>query len=439
MPYTPSVQDRSGEILAQGISQGFSSLTQGVEKYYKKKEENEFLNTAIQGKLGMALKQMQDFQANKAAYGGIAPLNPEMLEKFQNIGGASTAKLKALNADFDVMLQRSANGMKEAGAESQRLQNVVQTNLLANSLAISKNDNLGMLNAGRKIMAVKQGELTPETIFRIGSEAGLSPGAMAQFSESAKDLLPKPVKVFQQMTLDQINALKGKGYDVKARPVANGMYEVENVSPFAPGAVTNINTGVNAFEATVGKAAAERLGGQYDAAKLASRTAIPKLDQTLSILQNQEPNTGILAELATNVDRVRATLLNEKGAAKRVSDTQLLESMLGGDVFTSLGAINLGSRNIDTPKEREFLQKVITGEIKLEKSTLIKMTEMRRKLQYQVIDNYNEDVKNGDYDEYFKAARIKPHTFDVPAIGGTTPPPPMSSGVPLPPGWTRKE
>ena len=39
MPYTPSVQDRSGEFLAQGISQGLSSLVQGVKDYELKKEE----------------------------------------------------------------------------------------------------------------------------------------------------------------------------------------------------------------------------------------------------------------------------------------------------------------------------------------------------------------------------------------------------------------
>lgn len=221
MPYNPSVQDRSGEILAQGISQGFSSLTQGVEKYYKKKEENEFLNTAIQGKLGTALNEMQKFQANPAAYGGVAPINPEMLEKFQNIGGASTAKLKALNADFDVMLQRSANGMKEAGAESQRLQNVAQTNLLANSLAVSQKDNAGMLSAGLKISAVKPGELTPEAIFRIGSEAGLSPGAMAQFSESAKDLLPKAPRPSTKEEVQETDS-NGNPVTVTYRVDANG-------------------------------------------------------------------------------------------------------------------------------------------------------------------------------------------------------------------------
>ena len=54
MAYNPGVQDRSGEILAQGISQGFSSLTQGVERYYKKKEEKEILDSAVTSLMSQA-------------------------------------------------------------------------------------------------------------------------------------------------------------------------------------------------------------------------------------------------------------------------------------------------------------------------------------------------------------------------------------------------
>jgi hypothetical protein len=54
MAYNPGVQDRSGEILAQGISQGFSSLTQGVERYYKKKEEKEILDSTVSSLMSRA-------------------------------------------------------------------------------------------------------------------------------------------------------------------------------------------------------------------------------------------------------------------------------------------------------------------------------------------------------------------------------------------------
>jgi hypothetical protein len=54
MAYNPGVQDRSGELLAQGISQGFSSLTQGVERYYKKKEEKEILDSTVSSLMSRA-------------------------------------------------------------------------------------------------------------------------------------------------------------------------------------------------------------------------------------------------------------------------------------------------------------------------------------------------------------------------------------------------
>ena len=403
MPYTPSVQDRSGEILAQGITQGFSSLTQGVEKYYKKREEKEILDSTVTSLMSRAA-------------------NSPKLAQFLGVNMSDENAVRA-------GIKAAGGGDAMAGAKALR-QSLQQFGEFERQEKERENDN-ATFNTGITRIGNKQDPFVPGANYSPRVAKALSDittdQALAEERRAAAARVPKPEKAFQQMNLDEINDLRVKGYDVEARPVGNGMYEVSKVSPFAPGAVTNINTGDRAFEATVGKAAAERLGAQYDAAKSASRTAIPKLDQTLSILQNQEPNTGILAELATNVDRARATLLNEKAAGKRVSDTQLLESMLGSDVFTSLGAINLGSRNIDTPKEREFLQKVITGEIKLEKSTLIEMTEMRRKLQSQVIDNYNEDVKNGDYDEYFKAARMKAHTFDVPSIGGSPSGPSTSS------------
>jgi len=95
MPYTPSVQDRSGEILAQGISQGFSSLTQGVERYYKKKEEKEILDSTVSSLmsrastspklanyLGVNMSDEQAVRAGiKAAGGGDAMAGARMLRQ----------------------------------------------------------------------------------------------------------------------------------------------------------------------------------------------------------------------------------------------------------------------------------------------------------------------------------------------------------------------
>ena len=95
MAYNPGVQDRSGELLAQGISQGFSSLTQGVERYYKKKEEKEILDSTVSSLmsrastspklaqfLGVDMSDAKAVQAGiKAAGGGDAMAGSRMLRQ----------------------------------------------------------------------------------------------------------------------------------------------------------------------------------------------------------------------------------------------------------------------------------------------------------------------------------------------------------------------
>lgn len=123
MAYQPGVQDISGQLLGQGISQLGDSIAGGIQQYGKQKEERQYLTAAIESKLGNALNEMQRFQSNPKAYGGVAPITPEMLEQFQGAGGASLGKLKALNADLDVTLARSQNALKQ-GLEMAQIQHI---------------------------------------------------------------------------------------------------------------------------------------------------------------------------------------------------------------------------------------------------------------------------------------------------------------------------
>lgn len=47
------VQPRGGELIGQGIMQAAQGITQGIEKYYKRKEENEQLDAATDASLGL--------------------------------------------------------------------------------------------------------------------------------------------------------------------------------------------------------------------------------------------------------------------------------------------------------------------------------------------------------------------------------------------------
>ena len=49
MPYTPTVQDRTGEFLMRGISGAADSLAQGIREWKKNKEESGGFDTLIEG------------------------------------------------------------------------------------------------------------------------------------------------------------------------------------------------------------------------------------------------------------------------------------------------------------------------------------------------------------------------------------------------------
>ena len=125
MPYTPTVQDRSGEILAQGITQGFSSLVQGVEGYYKKKEEKEILDSTITSLmsrattspklgnyLGVDMSNEQAVRAGvKAAGGGDAMAGARILrQSLQQFGEFERQETKQREEQETFGLAASALG-----------------------------------------------------------------------------------------------------------------------------------------------------------------------------------------------------------------------------------------------------------------------------------------------------------------------------------------
>ena len=75
---------------------------------------------------------------------------------------------------------------------------------------------------------------------------------------------------------------------------------------------------------------------------------------------------------------------------------------------------------MDTPAEREFLRKVMTGTIGLNKDTLIKMTELRRKGLENEANQFNKQVDEGVFAPYEEAARRKVGKIAIPKSGETS-------------------
>jgi hypothetical protein len=130
---------------------------------------------------------------------------------------------------------------------------------------------------------------------------------------------------------------------------------------------------------------------------------------------NPDMNTGMLAEMKQGVDRLKVLAAQNEKAGKRVTDTEVLDSMLGSQVFPMIQQLGIGARGMDTPAEREFLRKVMTGTIELQPSTLIKMAEIRRDIAKRSIEKINARIDKGEMDEFFKHSMKKKSKFELPA------------------------
>jgi hypothetical protein len=151
---------------------------------------------------------------------------------------------------------------------------------------------------------------------------------------------------------------------------------------------------------------------------------IAKIDETLKLIEQGTPTTGLGAEIINNINRTKLLFTDSKKNIKDVSDTELLNSLLGADVFPQIGALGIGAKGLDTPAEREFLRQVMTGTINMNKDTLVRMTNLRKKYEEKSLSQYNDAVESGQLDELFEFSGLPKRKLTVP------------SGQGLPPGVT---
>jgi hypothetical protein len=191
----------------------------------------------------------------------------------------------------------------------------------------------------------------------------------------------------------------------------------------------------NAYSKEVGDARAKRDISQFGAAEAATENLV-KLNDTLNELKTGQAFTGSFAEIQKNIQKVQAKFAADKKAGKRVSDTEILDALLGSDVFPMIGALGIGARGLDTIPEREYMRQVLTGTISLERDTLIRMTEIRKNIAERAINKFNSRVDKGEFDDFFKYQGMKPQKFELPKFEPPTPAPssaPQQGG-----GWSIK-
>lgn len=162
-----------------------------------------------------------------------------------------------------------------------------------------------------------------------------------------------------------------------------------------------------------GKGAGEVDIQQHETAKSAVSN-IEKIDSLIAHLNDSDAITGMGADFFKNIERAKVMVLNSERAGKKVSDTEILDVMMGSEVFPLIGALGIGARGMDTPAEREFMRSVLTGQISLNKDTLIRMAKIRKDISQRAVDRWNARVKTGELDRYFDVTGRPKEPIEIP-------------------------
>ena len=135
-------------------------------------------------------------------------------------------------------------------------------------------------------------------------------------------------------------------------------------------------------------------------------TDLERDEKLIRLLHKGNATTGFAAEWIQNINRTVNFFKDDKRLAEGVSDTQLVDVLTGAQVFPLIQALGIGARGMDTPAEREFMRKVLTGTLTLNKETLLEMARMRQKQSVGAIKNWDTRLNRGEVDDYIAVNRI---------------------------------
>jgi len=206
----------------------------------------------------------------------------------------------------------------------------------------------------------------------------------------------------------------------KVDPDTGELYTEETInrmisSVLEGGSGVNITfTGDDAYAEELGKSLAE------DDKKLVkdSQNAVKQIEKTnsvLRILNRGEMNIGAFSTIEQSFDRVKAEFGFGEGE-EAASETQLLNALLGSDVFPLINQLGIGARGLDTPAERDFLQAVFVGTVKMEGAALEQLTRLRQKYSTQIIQDFNNKVDEDYFKRYNKIATVPLQKLEIPKM-----------------------
>jgi hypothetical protein len=263
-----------------------------------------------------------------------------------------------------------------------------------------------------------------ETVNRLFPEAPepLSPEAQRK---AVADAIQAEADAQIKLTNAETQAERNKAeFELKLAQAKKAQAEAEGRGT----PLVQVSTGSKAEEAYATKVAS--LGAEEDTTLVATARKAPetiqKIDNTLRQIYSSPAITGAFADVIKGIERVRAKFGNQY-AEGRVSASEVLDAMLGSEVFPMIGELGIGARGLDTIAEREFLRQVMTGTLSLDRNTIARLAEIRRNRVEKSVEDFNNRVDQRELDSFFGARRQKPFRVAIP------PRPARPSNMPAPP------
>lgn len=419
-PITRGAESAAQSIQAGGQAYGqmFSNLGKqisgGFEQYQQNKQKRDFLETQARSNIGEAIQSMNRFKANPAAYGGTAPIRPEAFEGLSlgELPRMPIGKLEALVSQTEKLLQKP-----------RAVESFIQQQALTDAANQQRNTRLSaamtppQANApfylGRPMQPDTEEALTKRLV-----EAGASfPEAIAmarapsEINKTKAEIVAltnkqPPLPSYQQQRLNT---------EVKAFTTTKGRPPTEIE---LAGIYRLIDEGriPDPYSADVGKILLTRFGAAQNAIQ-----SIKSIDDQIAMIDKGDINVGFTGDVQQGIDKLKA-LFGNKQAAERVTNTEILESVLGKDLLDGINALGLTTQAYNTPAEMKNLRTAFTGGTEMSPAAIRQLAVFRRGVIQTLVNRYNQEVDLGMYNRLGKSfgTEIKKVTLPI-TIDSITP------------------
>jgi len=412
-PITRGAESAAQSIQAGGQAYGnaFTNIGKqigsGIQQYQQNKQKRDFLETQARSNIGEAIQSMNNFKANPSAYGGKAPIRPEALEGFslEDIPKISIGKLEGFVSQTEKLLQKP-----------RAIESFIQQQALTDAANQQRNARIEaaydapQANAPFYLGRPMQPDTTDARTKRL-VKAGLSfPEALAA-ARAPSEIRKTEAEIFaltnKQPPLPSYQQDRLKT-EVKAFTTTKGRPPTEIEMA---GIYRSIDEGriPDPFSADVSKILMTRFSAAQNAVQ-----SIKSIDDQIAMIDKGDINVGFTGDVQQGIDKLKA-LFGNKQAAGRVTNTEILESVLGKDLLDAINALGLTTQAYNTPAEMKNLRTAFTGGTEMSPAAIRQLAVFRRGVIQTLVNRYNQEVDLGMYNRLGKSfgTEIKKVTLPI--------------------------